>query len=275
MGGFSEKQLSKEGTFSLKPPNTWEEKHYRRHTMSDIAHPDTAITAGLDTAAKYFRVLLKSGITLEQLMRPLDNLTARRNFARFVAAGCPKIELPQLNIMVPVFAINEHGHTTITFTGLDLSGAEEIERAVEQGNRVGDYAQSCLVSTNADSYDANHRLVAEQTYTVALMPNAVIEKNRDRSTEGLRQVGADKFGYAKPLAGIAPRIREALSDEAMEKLGFYYVAALHDPIADRGGYPSVLDAHRDDGGRWLDAYWGRPGRKWLTGGASALLVPAT
>ena len=55
---------------------------------------------------------------------------------------------------------NPHGHLIITVTGLDLTGAQEVERLRAVGCRTGDYARSCLLSTNADSYDQYHRLVA-------------------------------------------------------------------------------------------------------------------
>ncbi|MDB5275019.1 MAG: hypothetical protein JWO58_3386, partial [Chitinophagaceae bacterium] len=44
---------------------------------------------------------------------------------------------------------------------------------------------------------------------------------------------------------------------------------------DRDGNPNVLNANRNDDGRWLNAYWDKPSNKWNTGGASALLVPET
>ncbi len=158
--------------------------------MNDIAPFNLDnLSPQFDTVAKFVSVMGKAGTTLTQLQRPIDNRTARRNLAAYLAAGCPKIELPELKIITPVFAINEYVHTTVTFTGLDLSGVEEIERAREQGNRVGDQAESCLTSTNGDSYDANHRLVAGQTYMAVLMPNSVIKKDSERTTENLREVG--------------------------------------------------------------------------------------
>ncbi|MDR3547733.1 MAG: hypothetical protein P4M11_05625 [Candidatus Pacebacteria bacterium] len=59
--------------------------------MSDIAH--STITGSLDTAAKFFRTILKAGVGLEQLMLPVDNRTARANFVAFMAAGCPKLTI--------------------------------------------------------------------------------------------------------------------------------------------------------------------------------------
>lgn len=59
--------------------------------MSDIAH--STITGGLDKAAKFFRVILNAGVSIEQLMLPVDNRSARANFVAFMAAGCPKLTI--------------------------------------------------------------------------------------------------------------------------------------------------------------------------------------
>src|SRR3989344_2206862 len=81
-----------------------------------------------------------------------------------------------------VFERNQHGHIVVTVTGLDLTGAQEIERLEVAGYRVSNYAKSCFTSTTPDSYDANHRLVAGQTYRFALMPTKEIERDSDRTT---------------------------------------------------------------------------------------------
>ncbi len=41
------------------------------------------------------------------------------------------------------------------------------------------------------------------------------------------------------------------------------------------GNPNVLNANRNDDGRWVNANWDKPGNKWNDNGASAFLVPAT
>lgn len=57
--------------------------------MFSIAHPD--FTKNLDAAAKFFRTVMGAGVTAEQLALPVNDRTARRNFAEFLAAGCPKV----------------------------------------------------------------------------------------------------------------------------------------------------------------------------------------
>lgn len=167
------------------------------------------------------------------------------------------------------FAIeyNEHGHVVLTFVGLDLTGAAEIERLEAAKYHVGDCAKSCFLSTAEDSYDKHHRLAAGRLYKVALMPGREIERDSDRSTENLRKRGMEHYGYGKPLGGLIPRVREVLSDKQMEKIGIWYAAAIHDPIKDSDGDPDVLDSGRDGGGPWLDTYWGEPDGQWGDDGA--------
>lgn len=169
-----------------------------------------------------------------------------------------------------LFSKNEHGHYIIEVTGLNLTGAEEIVRLEQLGFRIRDYAKQCLLSTNPDSYDANHRLEDGKVYKVALVLGREVKKNR---TTANCQAYGSQFGYGKPLAGIQPRIREAVSDKQLEKMGIYYIASLHEVIKDSDGGPRVLSSGRYGDGQWLDAYWGDPGGEWADGGAFAFVVP--
>lgn len=174
-----------------------------------------------------------------------------------------------------VFERNEHGHVVLTFTGLDLTGTAEIERLERMHYRVGDYAKSCFLSTRDDSYDKHHRLEAGRIYKVALILSREIESDRDRTTLNLRKRGMEHYGYGKPLGGLIPRVREVLSDKQMEELGIWYVAALHEPITDSGGYPGLLDADRGGAGQWVGAGWGGPGIRWRGDGAFVFPVSAS
>lgn len=174
------------------------------------------------------------------------------------------------------FERNEHGHVVITLTGLNLTGEQEIARHLVSPNaKLSKWARSCLLSKNDDGYDAKHRLVAGQTYRVALMPTNVIKDDGERPVEALRQYGLGNFGYGKGMAGLVPRIRETVSNQQMEDMGFRYIAGLHDPIKDSDGGPSVLYSDRDGGERWLDARLDRPGRFWRGVGAFAFLLSAS
>jgi len=173
-----------------------------------------------------------------------------------------------------IFTRNEHGHVVVTFTGLDITGAEEIARLEAGGYRVGNYAKQCFTSTNDDSYDKCHRLVAGQQYRIALVPGKDIERDSERTTAALQKLG-EKCGYGKALGGHIPRIREIISDKQMEEMGIWYIAALHDPIKNSGGNPDVLSVHRCGGERWVSAFWGYPDSQWSDDGAFAFPVAAS
>lgn len=186
-------------------------------------------------------------------------------------------ELALFNQRKNPFALerNEHGHVVLTFTGLDLTGAGEIEHLESANYRVGGIAKSCFLSTKEDSYDKNHRLVAGRIYKVALMPGKEIEHEQDRTTANLRKRGTKHYGYGKPLAGLIPRVREVLSDKQMEELGIWYAAALHDSITDSGGDSLVLFTHRLGVGQWVGAGWDGPGLRWYDYGAFVFPVSAS
>ena len=173
------------------------------------------------------------------------------------------------------FGRNEHGHVVLTFTGLDLMGAAEIERLEVEDYRVGDYAKSCFLSTKEDSYNQHHRLVDGRVYKVVLMPGKEIERDSDRTTANLRKRGMEHYGYSKPCAGLIPRVREILSDKQMEELGIWYATALHEPIAGLDGSPGVLGADRSVGDRWVSTDRARPGDQWGDYGAFVFPVAAS
>lgn len=57
--------------------------------MANIA-PLSNISNSLDTIAKFVRVMEKEGVSFEDLLlNPINDMTARRNLAEFVRAGCP------------------------------------------------------------------------------------------------------------------------------------------------------------------------------------------
>jgi len=174
-----------------------------------------------------------------------------------------------------VWERNQNGHVVLTITGLDLTGAAEVDRLKEQKYNVGNLATSCFKSTKADSYDQNHRLVNGQTYRSVLVPGKEVERTSDRTTAGLLAF-AERLGYLRPQAGIIPRLRERLTDKQLrEELGLWYIAALHQPIEDADGNPRVLELRRGVDGRFVGAYWDRPEDQWRDDGAFVFLLPAS
>ncbi|MEK7636692.1 MAG: hypothetical protein AAB362_03325, partial [Patescibacteria group bacterium] len=63
-------------------------------------------------------------------------------------------------------------------------------------------------------------------------------------------------------AELACLIREKFTDKEIEAMGLWYIVAMHEPINDSDGGPSLLGADRYGDGRWLSAYYGRPGIGW-------------
>lgn len=216
--------------------------------------------------AKFGNAFAKAGGSLDDLNRIADSRALLRQIVGLVH--------PEQSVQPVAIEHNQHGHIILDIVGLDLSGAMEVERLTAAGYRISDYAKSCLTSTRSDSYDAKHRLTAGQSYKIALVPGTEIPKNSERMTANLRILGA-KYGYEKPLAGIVPRIRESVSDEQLKEWRIWYIAALHEPIKDADGDPFVLSAGRRGVGRWVGAYWGRPGSRWFAECLFAFGVPAS
>ena len=202
-------------------------------------------------------------VSVEAVFNKLGGVAGAKRFLR------DELDLVEIK---PQFERNEHGHIVIPITSLALTGKQEIDQLTGKGFRFGDYAKSCLTSKKKDGYDQCHRLEVECKYMLALVPTKDVSGNR--TTADGREYGAS-FGYKQPLAGIVPRIRETVSDEMMKEMGFWYIAALHDPITDSDGDPYVLFADRDGDGQWVLAGWDNPDDQWGGVGAFAFVVPAS
>lgn len=171
---------------------------------------------------------------------------------------------------------NKHGHITFTITGIDLTGGKEIERLLAAGFLVDDWARECMLSQRSDGYDQGHRLTEGRPYRIALMPTKEIENEHDRTTDYLRNRGIGKYGYSEPLGGIAPRIREFVSEDGMERIGLFYVAVPHKPIHDNLDCESMLRVgRRTVVGPWLSARFGSPFSQWHGRGAFAFFDQAS
>ena len=121
----------------------------------------------------------------------------------------------------PQLSRNKHGHVIVTVTGVNLTGAQEIERLKAAGYNLSDYARSLLLSKKKDGYDLKHRLEEGKIYTFALLPGNAIATNTERTTSNLKKL-AITFGYEKPLAGSIFRIREAGATRTSCKLCHLY-----------------------------------------------------
>ncbi|PIP55482.1 MAG: hypothetical protein COX06_03055 [Candidatus Zambryskibacteria bacterium CG22_combo_CG10-13_8_21_14_all_42_17] len=157
---------------------------------------------------------------------------------------------------------NKRGHIILTFNGLDLSGKAEIERLEKADYRISDSAKSLFLSERNDSYDRYGRLVAGHIYKVALVPCLEIKNNKNWATSNMRRLAIEPYWYGKPLAGMVPRLCEALSDEEMHRFGILYAAVLHDPIMDDNNCLRVLYIERSNTDRWIRSRGVMPVNNW-------------
>jgi hypothetical protein len=95
--------------------------------------------------------------------------------------------------------------------------------------------------------------------------------NDNRITSKIREEATRRHYRTLPFEA-ACLLREAVSDEDLERLGLWWLIGMHDPVKDSGG-PSLLGVPRIDGGRWVNASYGHPGRRWDRGRGFAFLAP--
>lgn len=157
----------------------------------------------------------------------------------------------------------EDGIIYFSVTSDGTTGEDWIKRLEGNGFRVGDYAKQVLRSPD---FKPTNGVTTE----VAVLKGMLFEDN-DRITKKIR-AEADKRKLSKPNAELACLIREKFTDKEIEAMGLIWIVAMHEPINDSGGDPSLLSARRDGGGRWLDAYYDGPGSWWDRDGGFAFAV---
>lgn len=160
-----------------------------------------------------------------------------------------------------MFGKNRYGHLVVPVVGLDLTGIEEIKRLEAAGYHISHKAKESFAGAKPDGYDAKHRLVAGKEYRIVLLQDRFVRVLQQTSNRVCSKAKR-KFNYGKPLAGIMPRVREAVSDEEMEEWGIWYIVALHETIHDDENNPSLFGAHRELGGPWLDTCYDYPDVVW-------------
>ncbi len=143
------------------------------------------------------------------------------------------------------------------------TGPEWIKRLEKKGFRIGDYAKSILKSKD---FKPTSGIATE----IVVLPGKLFSDS-DRITKNIR-AEAERRSFGTPNAEIACLVREKFSDEDLEAMDLAWIVAMHDPIKDSVGDPSLLGADRDDDGSWLSARWGHPGRRWYGGGGFAFAL---
>lgn len=134
------------------------------------------------------------------------------------------------------------------------TGEDFITCLKEKGFRVGDYAMQIMRKKEFIP-------TTGVKYKPVVIFGKEIENDSERTTENIRKIAQER-GYLKPNAELAPMLREKVSDKEMEEMGVYALVVMSDNIKDSGGAPRLLGLHRRGDGRWLRAYYGRPGDEW-------------
>lgn len=171
----------------------------------------------------------------------------------------------------PLFRTDKFGRILVTVTGLGLTGEEWLIRLEGAGSKPTKWARDIL--TRPD-YNDKHRLEPGKQYTVALVfGKKEFTTDTERTTANLRKRGERDYGKSDNLRGeLALLLREAISDEQLERWGIDYIAVLHEPIVDSGGVPRILGLGRSVDGRRVGAFWDNPGNHWGGDGAFAFPV---
>ncbi|MFZ1654266.1 MAG: hypothetical protein WAT84_00315 [Candidatus Moraniibacteriota bacterium] len=230
-------------------------------------------TISFPQVTKLYDTLVQKGVTPEVFQERLLGEGRIADVAEACVVGTipSREEFRKLLGLDPLYKTDKHGRFLITVTGLGLTGEEWLVRLNAAGSMPTKWARDVL--TRPD-YDAKHRLEPGKQYTVALLfGKKEFDTDVERTTANLRARGERDYGKSNDLRGeLALLIREAISDEQLERWGIYYVAVPHEPIIDSDGRPSILGSSRDDVGQQVNAYFGRPGNYWHDDGAFAFPV---
>lgn len=147
----------------------------------------------------------------------------------------------------------EDGVIYFSVTSYGMTGENWIERLRGNGFRVGKCAKQVLRSPDFNPTN-------DVTTEVAVL-KGMFFKDNDQITQKIC-AEADKRGLVKPNAELACLIREKFTDKEIKAMGLMWIVAMHEPINDSDGAPSLLYANRFAGVDWLAAYDGRPDGRW-------------
>ena len=195
-------------------------------------------------------------VTLGQVETAVNKLGGMDGWLRFLAG--------ELTVSKPARRRREqNGVIYLSVASDGTTGEDWIKRLEGNGFRVGNYAKQVLRSSD-------FRPTNGVTTEIAVLKGMLFEDS-DRITKNIR-AEADRRSLTKPNAEIACLIREAFTDEEIEAMGLWWIVAMHEPIKDSGGAPVLLYAFHGGGGRWLSAYYDRPGIRWRRDDGFAFVV---
>jgi hypothetical protein len=143
------------------------------------------------------------------------------------------------------------------------TGEDWVNRLEGKGFRVGDYAEQVLRSLD-------FKPTSGVTTEVAVIKGILFQDN-DRITKKIR-AEASRRNFTKPNAELACLVREKFTDNDIKAMGLWLILSMHEPLSDAYGDPRLLNVNRDNDRGWLDAFCGRPNKKWLRGFGFAFAV---
>ncbi len=145
------------------------------------------------------------------------------------------------------------------------TGEDWISQSGRRGFRVGKpYAEQILRSPDFQP-------TSGVTTGIAVLKGELFT-DENRITSQIR-AEAKRREWMKPNAEVACLIREKFTDAELLAMGLWGIVVMHEPIEDSDRGASLLCADRRDGGGWLDAVGGGPGRQWGRGCGFAFAVP--
>jgi hypothetical protein len=151
------------------------------------------------------------------------------------------------------FRINGHGHEVcILAGGFNLTGEEEIKWLKEIGSAC-DHAEQML---KGREYNLAHLLAEGEIYEIVfLLGKNIIARDSNRTIINLCKA-VKRFGYGKPLAGIAPYICGAISNgQIEEKRHIIIPQPIH--AADHNLYTFEISIS-NEGEAYLGSHWSDP-----------------
>ena len=145
----------------------------------------------------------------------------------------------------------------------NTTGPQWIERLETKGFKLSKWAKDVL---NSQDFKPTNGVINEIVVLKGMLWN-----DNQRTTKNIRAEAGNR-GFTKPNAEVACLIREMFSDEEIEAMGFIWLVAMHEPINDSVGGPSLLSALRGGDGQWLHAAFDGPGSGWLRGRGFAFVA---
>lgn len=158
------------------------------------------------------------------------------------------------------WVVDPDGVIRFSVVGLGLSGPEMEKHLVSKGHENSDYAKHIL---NSPDYVPCEK---GKVYNLVILPGKLFS-DEERTTENIRDEGDRRnliYGENLPTE-IGALVRLNFTNKEIEQMGLAWLVAMHKPVKDSDGNPTLLGTYRHDGKSWLRARWDEPGRRWRRG----------